>query len=412
METFELSDVSDPDTRRRVEEWTPPDRRATPMEKGFIAQALFALGEIARCKRFLSVLRAERERCALIRFEEKLEDEVRYYDHMLHNEDSRSAVVGLKRSAADVRYMIMRWERLERLLAEDGTWFGADMVESIQLQGFSGHVDMIHLSETAYHTWLDCVSARAHPSREDIELICAPDVVPKAVQDRGRPLWAPDPQASRARLRALVERELPALRALEAKLRVAYEEPARAAAKDVALARFPRDEAELLSAIRSHEGAYHKAVFALDRLGRRTPAPARARGPAPLPESRMHLVVPAKCDDPHVRGSDDRDGGATPPRAPGHARVDTLGSPAEIRYRNEAGATQVVARFDLPAASLPAEAIRWCEPPDRRAPPPPAPGHPRVDTLGSPGELGYRSEAAATQVIGAVEEPERPATSG
>jgi hypothetical protein len=65
------------------------------------------------------------------------------------------------------------------------------------------------------------------------------------------------------------------LRALEAKLRTRYEEPARAAAKELGLSRVPKDEAELLKAIASHERSYRQAVLALDRLARSSTASVR-----------------------------------------------------------------------------------------------------------------------------------------
>jgi hypothetical protein len=275
MEAFAPTDESEIEEQRRLEEWSPPGRRATPAEKGFIAQAIFALGEMAHCRRLLGVLRAERARLAGIRWKEQCEDEVRHYERMLF-EDPWTATVGLRRSAAGLRYMIACWERLERLLAEEGTWFGYEKALAIQLQGLYPQVKFLNRSEIAYQTWVDCLSAQEHPRPEDIELICTPDYVPLGILERGRPPWQPDPEASRARLRALVQRELAALRPLEQTMRLEYEEPARAAAKDVALARFPRDEAELLGAIRNHEGAYQKAVQALERLARSSAAPTRS----------------------------------------------------------------------------------------------------------------------------------------
>jgi hypothetical protein len=174
--------LDDSEARDRLDEWSPPGRRATAQEQGLIAQARSGLDEIAHCKRILGVLRADRERRADIRFMETLEDDVRYYEQMLR-EDARTACVGLKRSAMGVRYLISRWERLERLLAEEGTWLGAGRVEAIRLQGCSADRDQIWYSETAYQTWLDCLAAQADPKQRDIDLICQPDVVPKEVQD-------------------------------------------------------------------------------------------------------------------------------------------------------------------------------------------------------------------------------------
>jgi hypothetical protein len=312
----EWPDANDPDARRRLEEWSPPGRRATPAEQGFIAQAIFALGEIARCKRLVGVLRAERQRLAGIRWQEQIEDEVRHYERMLF-EDPWTATVGLRRSAAGLRYMIACWERLERLLAEEGTWFGYDKALAIQLQGLYPQVKFLNRSEIAYQTWVDCLSAQEHPRPEDIELICTPDYVPLGILERGRPLWQPVPEASRARLKALVARELAALRPLEETMRLEYEEPARAAAKDVALARFPRDEAELVGAVRSHEGAYHRAALALARLARQAAAERRS-GAAPRLEAPGDLVDLANSSEP----DEPRSGGSHPEGRAGARRTE------------------------------------------------------------------------------------------
>jgi hypothetical protein len=365
----EWPDANNPDARRRLEEWSPPSRRATPAEQGFITQAIFALGEIARCKRLLGVLRAEPERLAGIRWQEQCEDEVRHYERMLF-EDPWTATVGLRRSAAGLRYMIVCWERLERLLAEEGTWFGYDRALAIQLQGLYPQVKFLNRSEIAYQTWVDCLSAQANPRPEDIELICTPDYVPLGILERGRPLWQPDPEASRARLRALVQRELAALRPLEETMRNAYDEPARAAAKDVALARFPRDEAELLGAIRSHEGAYHKAALALARLARQAAADRRS-GAAPRREAPDHLVDLATWGEPDEPWS-------SVPHPEGRASA----------HRSEATAAQVidsqrVQTLSSTIANGNGEA-----------------GAPTGAAGSAEGGSGYRSEAAAAQVVG------------
>jgi hypothetical protein len=367
--TNEWPDANDPDARRRLEEWSPPGRRASPAEKGFIAQAILALGEIARCKRLLGVLRAERERLAGIRWQEHCEDEVRHYERMLF-EDPWTATVGLRRSAAGLRYMIVCWERLERLLAEEHTWFGFDKALAIQLQGLYPQVKFLNRSEIAYQTWLDCLSAQENPRPEDIELICTPDYVPLGTLERGRPLWQHDPEPSRARLRALVQRELAALRPLEATMRVEFEEPARAAAKDVALARIPRDEAELLGAIRSHEGAYHKAALALARLARHAAA-ARRNGAAPRPEAPGHLLdlaIWGEADEP-LSGVPHRQGRAS-------------------AHRTEAAASQVIGGQG--AQTLPSTFATGSA----------GAGPSAVAAGPAEGGSGYRTEATAAQVTG------------
>ena len=79
-------------------------------------------------------------------------------------------------------------------------------------------------------------------------------------------LWPGNPAESRARLQAIVDRELPRLRALEKTLRVQYEDPARAEAEDQALAQVTKEEMSLLRAERMHEQSYDRAVNALIKV--------------------------------------------------------------------------------------------------------------------------------------------------
>jgi hypothetical protein len=101
-------------------------------------------------------------------------------------------------------------------------------------------------------------------------MICARDVVPLSIQERGDPLWRPDPEVARARLRAIVDRELPPLVALEAWFRVEVEEPSLAAARDQALAEFEKNNRHLLDALRRQERSLIEAHRALaKRRGRK-----------------------------------------------------------------------------------------------------------------------------------------------
>jgi hypothetical protein len=76
------------------------------------------------------------------------EDAIERFWRMLDG-DPGTPVVGFERSAAGCRWMITRWERLERLLAADGTWYGMDRFETIQLQGLSAMVPNFYESEPA-----------------------------------------------------------------------------------------------------------------------------------------------------------------------------------------------------------------------------------------------------------------------
>jgi hypothetical protein len=238
----------------------------TPGEVALVEQVVVAELEIERLHRLRATLRAEAARRAEIHLQHAREDEVFHQVRLLET-DPATAVMNLKRRARGVRYLVERWERLERLLSEEGTWYGMDRNEAIQLQGYSSALTNIYFAAPAWETWRDCLAAQPNPQPLDIELICEPDVVPKEIQDRDVPLWRPDPEACRARLRALVERTLPPLRQLAATLRALEEEPERAAAQDTARAHLDKQHPKLIEALRSHELSLRSALRMLARRG-------------------------------------------------------------------------------------------------------------------------------------------------
>jgi hypothetical protein len=273
-------------------------------ERGLIDQAVQAQGERAECLRIRTTLRAEVLRTAERYWDEAQEDEVARLRRMF-NVSPSGAMVGLTRSAAGCRFLIAAWERLEKKLAEDGTWYGADRIDAILFQGFSAVVEDLYLSEQAYLTWVHCLAAQPNPKEPDIDLILEIGVMPKALQDRGEPVWPRDPSASRTALAELVARELPMLREREEYLRIHFEAPARAEAKEQALGRLAtrKEEVALLRAQRSHEEAYERACRALmtlrGKLGPTVPPQARPgelliappwKGPCPTgtAESSLH----------------------------------------------------------------------------------------------------------------------------
>ena len=158
IDVFPLPEETGNDERRRLEEWRQPGRLITPVAQGLITQALYALDEAQRCRRLLAVQRTEKARTAVIRYREACEDEVRYYVRMF-NQDPNAAVAGLKRSAAGVRHLISRWEHPSRCLAEEGTLYGAEKYEAIQMQGYAAGIDQLFLSEEAWKTWMDCLAS-------------------------------------------------------------------------------------------------------------------------------------------------------------------------------------------------------------------------------------------------------------
>jgi hypothetical protein len=218
--------------------------------------------EAERCRRLQARLRTEKLRTAELRWEREQEDHVRKYIYELEF-NPYEGLPNLKRTAAGCRYIAGEWRRLAGVLAAEGTWFQHDRGKAILLQGFSSVLDDMYISETAYLTWFHCLGSQPRVTEREVELIQHRNLVPKPIQDRGVPVWPPDPAASRTYLAAIVARELPPIVALEEKLRVEYEEPARAAARELDQIENSKHEARLLRDLRSHERSVQLAHQAL-----------------------------------------------------------------------------------------------------------------------------------------------------
>jgi hypothetical protein len=299
---FELNEVY-PEMLEAVTVWTRFFDPVSPIERGLIQQAAQAEQDRDECVRVRATLRAEAVRTADRYYEEAEEDAVEGYRRMLDG-DPRAAVVGLKRSAAGCRWLIGRWEYLENQLAADGTWFGCDRIEAIQLQGLSAMVEDLYISEAAYMTWLHALAAQPDPKERDIQLVLDRRVMPKSIQDRDVAVWRPDPAMSRAVLAAIVARELAFLRVRAGMLRSLYEIPARAEAKEYALARLAqrKDEVALLRAQRSHEQAYQRASLALLKVRAALVAAGKRPGGGPVVRQDKLIAGPAPAAPPSSRG--------------------------------------------------------------------------------------------------------------
>ena len=252
-------------------QWLAAYPDCTPIECGYRNHAFTALVEKQRIAQARATLRTQKVRTAVLDWEQDQEDRVADWLDSF-NDHCPSALVGLLRSAAGCRWAIDYWTKLAQALKDDGTWHGEFLVGSIQLQGLSACLDELFVSETAYLTWLDCLGAHPNPKQRDIDLILDRRHIPKTIQERDTVLWPRDKQACRARLQAIVDRELPRLKALEETLRVQYEEPAKAEARVMALASVDKEEMALIRARRLHEQSFVQAATALTKLRKATAA--------------------------------------------------------------------------------------------------------------------------------------------
>jgi hypothetical protein len=235
---------------------------ATPGEVALVEQVVTSSLEAERCRRLQARLRTEKSRTALFRWEQEQADAVAKYARML-DPHVHEALPQLKKTAAGCRYIASEWRRLAAVLAPEGTWYQLDRIKAILLQGYSAMVNDLYFSEEAYLTWVHCLGAQPNPKQRDIDLILDSRVMPKRFQDRDEAVWPTDPAASRAYLEAIVARELPRIVALEEKLRVELEEPARAVAQELDQIANSQHEARLVRDLRSHERSVQSAHQAL-----------------------------------------------------------------------------------------------------------------------------------------------------
>ena len=278
VEALALAQEDPAELGQLYSEWMTAYPCTDPIERCSIEQALTALSEKRRSERLRATLRTDRCRTAELFFEREQEEDRLNVVLPMFNQNCGYAMCHLIRTAAGCRWAIAEWEGLEKKLAEEGTWYGMGRVAAIQLLGVSAAIDHLFYSELAYMVSLDCLVAKANPKQADIDRLLDPVNIPKALQDRDVKLWPGNPAESRARLQAIVDRELPWLRALEASLRVQYEDPARAEAREMALVNLTREELPLLKAEKMHEQSYARAVAAYMKVRKQNATSRRTRG--------------------------------------------------------------------------------------------------------------------------------------
>src|SRR3954454_4638238 len=146
IETITLPDEDPLEHRRLYNDWKRAYPSNDPIVQGLILQAVMARVEIRRLERIRATVRTDRVRTALLFWERNNEDTVaKYLNHF--NIHPPSALVGLLRTAAGCRWALTFLERLQTLLLADGTWYGADMLGAIQIQGLYGCINELHFSE-------------------------------------------------------------------------------------------------------------------------------------------------------------------------------------------------------------------------------------------------------------------------
>jgi hypothetical protein len=262
IEKLALLTESAPELGAKLDEWHDFYKPATPGERELMDTAVMASVQKRRVLACLTEMANQQVRTAVFQYDCDQEDEVERYRQLLETQPG-VAVVGLKRSALGVRLLIERWERLLRLLHEEGTWYGNDRKEAIQYQGARAtEPENLFESEGAYLTWLYCLMCQPDPKEEDFLALGNERWMPTALNDRKAEHWLGHKALCRKLLEELAEGELAHLRKREALLRIHYETPARQGAEVRKQVLQSPEGARLQREAESHDRQYHRAYQA------------------------------------------------------------------------------------------------------------------------------------------------------
>ena len=263
IENYALLTESATDLRGRLQEFYDFYRPTTPGECELLELAVMSSVQRRRVLGHQTEVVNHRIRTAVFDFDCAQEDEVQRYRAMLATSPG-AAILGLKRSALGLRHLIIRWERLERLLQRDGTWYGGDRNEAINCQGARANPpESLSESEAGYLTWLYALMAQPAPKDKDFVAVGQECWTPPALYDRDPHDWQGERPVCRKILKDMVERELASLRRREQVLRTNYEDPARDGAEIRRQVLTSPEGSLLLRHERAHGLTYHRAYDAL-----------------------------------------------------------------------------------------------------------------------------------------------------
>jgi len=248
-----------PELGAKLDEWYSFYQPATPGECESLDMAVMASVQARRVHACLTATVNHQINTAFVDFDREQEDEVDRYRAMLATQPG-AAVVGLKRSALGMRFLIGRWERLLRLIQEEGTLYGNDRIEAINYQGArASKPEDLFESEGAYLTWLYCLMCQPAAKDEQFVAMGNEKWMPASLMDRPPAEWLGKASLCKKLLVELAERELAYLRPREQRLRVNHETPARDGAEIRRQVLQGREGARLLREAEVHNRHYHRA---------------------------------------------------------------------------------------------------------------------------------------------------------
>ena len=136
LDRYVLLTESAPELYGTLDEWHTFYQPATPGERMLLDMAVMASIQRGRVLACQTATVNQQIGTAVFQYDCDQEDEVDRFRALLPTRPG-AAVLGLKRSALGVRFLIGRWDRLLRLIQKDGTLYGNDRTELIHYQGRS-----------------------------------------------------------------------------------------------------------------------------------------------------------------------------------------------------------------------------------------------------------------------------------
>jgi hypothetical protein len=232
IESNTLLTEAAPDLEEIHDRWFRFYGPTSPGEAELLAMAIHSSTGRRRCDATLTALCNELIRTATVRHDRAAEDEVQHWRDLLPTQPGR-AVLHLQRTALGCQFLMSRFERFLTLIREDGTLYGTDRTEMINLSSAraGANKELLFESSGAYLIWVYALAAQEAPKDEQFVELGNERYMPEELRDRETAHWLGPVELCRAILVELIEGALASLRAREHTLRVHFDEPSRAGAE-------------------------------------------------------------------------------------------------------------------------------------------------------------------------------------
>jgi hypothetical protein len=291
IETLALPGEDPTELRALLDQWYAAYQPVSPAEWHLVDMAVWDLIQIRRCRRCQEAVEEKLTREIRNRWWIDQENQVEKLKTMLAHQPA-AAVAELKRFASGCAWLIDCWTWLESLVEKEGAALDG-VREELEVFDADGTNRKVHGSdETDCLTRVYCLLAQREPTERDIQAFYRtrnmfPDEGHLPCSVSLPPRWQ-----CRRRVRAVVGRELPPLRALYEKLQIEYDPSAHAAAVKKAHLRDPH-RARVLRARRQSEKSFHVNYKLLLEIRKDFAAPSDLPG-KPVDTGPRKQTIPGK----------------------------------------------------------------------------------------------------------------------